>query len=116
MLFTKITFFIMYLDIFGQWRWLKICAIVGGCLTAAFYAAMTACLFAFATPGRHETWASHQFSRGTHLDLAFAVPQSCVGLVVDLYILILPIIGVSKLQMATGRKIAVMVVFMSAIL
>ena len=116
MLFTKVTFFIMYLSIFGQWRWMRIAATVGGIITAAFYAAMTACIFAFETPGRHETWETHQFSRGTRLDARFGPAQSAVGLGIDIYVLILPIIGVSKLQMPSRRKVGVSVIFMSALL
>ena len=85
-------------------------------MTAVFYLAMTACLFAFATPRANETWTSHLLTKENDQTFPFAVPQSCVGLVIDLYILILPIIGVSKLQMATRRKIGVIIIFMSAIL
>ena len=106
----------MYLSIFGQWRWMRIAAIVGAAVTAAFYTTMTACIFAFATPGRHVTWEAYQYSRGTHLDARFGPAQSAVGLGIDLYVLALPIIGVSKLQMPLRRKIGVSVIFMSAIL
>lgn len=116
MLFIKITFFIMYLSIFGQWRWMRIAATVGGVITAAFYITMTACLFAFTTPGRHESWEQHQFTRGAYLDARFGPAQSAVGLGIDLYVLILPMIGISKLQMPMRRKIGVGVIFMSAVL
>lgn len=116
MLFAKVTFFIMYLSIFGQWRWMRIAATVGGIFTAAFYAAMTACIFAFKTPSRHQTWEAHQFSRGEQLTAKFGPAQSAVGLAIDLYVLMLPIIGVSKLQMTLRRKIGVVVVFTTAIL
>ncbi len=95
---------------------MRIAATVGGVITAAFYAAMTACIFAFVTPGRHETWEAHQFSRDETLDARFGPARSAVGLGIDLYVLILPIITVSKLQMPFHRKIGVTVIFMSAIL
>lgn len=116
MLFLKATFFIMYLDIFYLMRWLKISAYIGGIITALFYGTMTVCYFIFATPGRHETWVEHQTARGQRLDLDVSVPQSCVGLVIDLYILVLPILGVAKLQIPTRRKVGVMWIFMSAIM
>ncbi|KAL8940799.1 MAG: hypothetical protein Q9216_002625 [Gyalolechia sp. 2 TL-2023] len=116
MLFIKVTFFIMYLSIFGQWRWMRIAATVGGVITAAFYTTMTACIFAFTTPGRDETWESHQFTRGARLDAKFGPAQSAVGLGIDIYVLILPMIGIFKLQMAMRRKLGVAVIFMSAIL
>lgn len=77
---------------------------------------MTACIFAFTTPGRHETWEQHQFTRGAYLDARFGPAQSAVGLGIDLYVLILPMIGISKLQMPLRRKLGVGVIFMSAVL
>ena len=117
MLFTKVTFFIMYLNIFGQWRWMRIAATVGGIFTAAFYTAFTATLFAIATPGRHETWVGKQSTGSSgRLRRELAPAQSAVGLGIDLYVLILPIIAVCKLQMPFSRKLGVTVIFMSAIL
>ena len=106
----------MYIEIFGQWRWFKHWAIAGGLLTAIFYTATTVCFFTFTASARHQTWASHKIAKTESLDVAFALPQSCVGLVIDVYILILPIIGVSKLQMPLRRKIGVIIVFLSAIM
>lgn len=116
MLFTKVTFFIMYFAIFGQWRWMRICALVGGFVTAAFYGALSVSLFAVITPSRHETWSSHQHSTGLRLNFATSLPLSCFGLAIDLHILVLPIVGVSKLLMPTRRKVGIIVIFMSAIL
>ncbi len=95
---------------------MRICALVGGYLTAAFYGALSVYLFTVITPSRHETWASHQYSTGLRPKFAISLSLSCVGLAIDLYILVLPIVGVSKLQMPTRRKIGVIVIFMSAIL
>ncbi|KAK0516328.1 hypothetical protein JMJ35_000931 [Cladonia borealis] len=111
MLFTKVSFFIMYLDVFHLIRWLKISAYIGGIVTALFYGAMTVCSFVFgAAPPHHET--THDMA----ISLELSVPQSCVGLVIDLYILILPILGVTRLQMSIRRKVGVILVFLSAIL
>ena len=95
---------------------MRIAANLGGIVTVVFYTAMTASIFAFVTPARHETWDEHQLSRGSRLDSRFGPAQSAVGLGIDLYVLVLPIIGVSKLQMPFSRKLGVAVVFMSAIL
>ena len=115
MLFTKVSFFIMYLDVFHLMRWLKISAYIGGLLTALFYGAMTVCSFIFA-PAPHQTRVENGMTHDQALSLDFSVPQSCVGLVIDLYILILPILGVLRLQMSTRRKVGVILVFLSAIM
>jgi hypothetical protein len=48
--------------------------------------------------------------------LDLSVPQSAVGLVIDLFILILPVIAVSRLQLPTRRKVGAMLVFMPGLL
>ena len=118
MLFVKVTFFIMYYSIFGQWRWMKIATTAGGVFAVVFYTAVTACRFALMTPRRNQTWEEVQFSRywGHTFSPKFRVATSSVGLAVDILILILPIIGVSKLQMPLRRKIGLGVIFLSGIL
>ena len=120
----------MFLGIFGQWRWMKICSWIGGVFSALFYTAIVIPLIVLSTPGRHETWGAHMASTTVKTETRFglAIPAtvktetrfglaiSAVGLPIDLFILILPLIAVSKLQMPGWRKIAIMVVFMTAIL
>ena len=55
-------------------------------------------------------------TRGERLDLALSVPQSIVGLVIDLAILILPIVAVTQLQLPRRRKIGVILIFMTGLL
>ena len=116
MLFIKVTFFIMYLDIFRLMRWLRACTYIGGIVTVVFYTAMTVCMFVFATPGPSSSWLEWFESSRYNMLLWFLVPQSCIGLAIDIYILILPIIGVSKLQIPLRQKVGVNLVFMSGIL
>ena len=106
----------MYLDIFRQWRWMNVCATTGAVFNSLFYAAMTVCVFIWATPHPHQTWLQQTSSEEAELLRKFAIPQSVVGLAIDLYILILPVIAVRNLQMATNRKFGVIVVFMTGIL
>ena len=92
-------------------RWIRISALLGAIFTTLFYLGMTVCLFIFATPRRGESWLSHNFTRGEDLNIHYSVPQSGVGLVIDIYILILPIVAVSELQMATRRKVGIILIF-----
>ncbi len=116
MLFIKVSFFIMYLDVFHLMRWLRISAYIGGVVTALFCGAMTVCMFILGTPAPHQTLVEHATTHDEAIILNFSVPQSCVGLVIDLYILILPILGVSRLQMSPRRKVGVILVFLSGIM
>ena len=113
MLFLKVTFFIMYLHIFGPMRWLRLCGYAGATLTAVFYGAMTITTLIFTTP-RHDddnSWLSHYVSKAGKHATVISVPQSVVGLAIDLVILILPIIAVLQLQLPKRRKIGVILIF-----
>ena len=97
-------------------RWLRICAYIGLVVTTAFYFGMTVAQFTFGTPRPGETWYSHQQTQNETNSLKMSVPQSAVGLAIDLYILILPMMAVSKLQLPLRRKIGVALIFMTGLL
>lgn len=116
MLFVKVTFFLLYLQLFGPMRWLRICAYIGAVFTVIFYFGMAVAQLIFSTPRHGETWLSHQDTHNENLAIAMSVPQSAVGLAIDLYILILPIIAVSQLQLPIRKKVGVMLIFMTGLL
>ena len=115
-LFIKITFFIMYRQVFNPMRWMRVSADLGAVLTTVFYTVITVCEFIFATPRRKETWVSHSITRPERLNILFVAPISVVGLAIDIYILILPIVAVNKLQMPARRKVGIMLIFMTGLL
>lgn len=45
-----------------------------------------------------------------------SVPQSAIGLALDLYIVIIPIIAVIKLQLPRRRKIGIVLIFMTGVM
>ncbi|MCJ1470231.1 hypothetical protein MMC07_008876 [Pseudocyphellaria aurata] len=116
LLFTKITFFLLYLQIFKPMRWLRISAYIGTLVTTAFYIGQTIAQFIFVTPRPGETWFDHAQSQVELKSLVVAVPVSAIGLCIDLYILVLPVIAVNQLQLATQRKFGVILIFMTGIL
>lgn len=116
MLFIKVTFFLLYLQLFGPMRWLRICAYIGAVFTVIFYFGMAVTQLIFSTPRHGETLLSHQNTHNEYLAIAMSVPQSAVGLAIDLYILILPIIAVSQLQLPIRKKVGVMLIFMTGLL
>lgn len=57
------------------------------------------------------SWADEIVSgREIHLR-ALNLPSSSVGLVIDVFLLVLPAVAVSSLQMNTTRKIGIMLIF-----
>lgn len=106
----------MYRHVFGPKRWMRISANLGAVLTTFFYVTMTLCAIIFATPRKGETWGRLQTSHLAQLNIKIAIPQSCVNLFLDLYIPILPIVAVVKLQMAPRRKVGIILIFMTGLL
>ena len=115
-IFLKDSFFIMYLYIFGPLRWMRSCAITGIVITTAFYISITIAMLVFVTPHPGETWFEHFFSPEDLRSNSPPIIISSFGLVTDLFILILPIIAVSQLQLPTRRKIGVTLIFTTGLL
>jgi hypothetical protein len=68
------------------------------------------------TPRPGETLSSRLQTTSAGSDsLALSVPQSVVGLAIDLYILILPIIALAQLQLPRRRKVGISLIFMTGI-
>ena len=113
----KLTFFILYLQLFHPMRWLRVCIYVGAAIEVIAYGAFTITMFVLMTPTSTEDWVTHLYSQNEHnAQYKVSIPVSCFGLVVDLYLLVLPLIAISRLQMPTQRKIGVAFIFMSGIL
>ncbi|MCJ1243743.1 hypothetical protein MMC30_000940 [Trapelia coarctata] len=113
LLFAKVTFFLMYLDIFKPMRWMRISSAIGTITTAAFYVGIIISNLVISTPSHGESWAEVSIKAGS---LVLSVPQAAVGLAIDLYILFLPMIAISKLQLNPRRKVGVNLIFMSGAL
>lgn len=116
-LFLKTSFFILYLSLFDQLRWARWCSWIGLVATALTYMVLTVLGFAWATPPGSklgEFWQT--FNSGGPTVLAISVPQAIIGLITDLYILSIPIIGVWRLNLSAKRKVGVLLIFFSGIM
>lgn len=116
MLFIKLTFFLLYIQIFQPMRWLRISSYVSATALCAFYGACTVAQLVFATPRSSETWSSHLVSLENAKGNVLSVPLSGVGLFFDIVILVLPVAGVMRLQLPTRRKIGVLLIFLTGLL
>jgi hypothetical protein len=116
LLFTKLTFSLLYFQVFRPLRWLRISVYIGATSTCAFYGAASIAQILFATPRPGQTWLEHSLSEETWKSEVLSVPQAAVGLGIDIVLLVIPIAAVVGLQLPTKRKIGVMVIFMFGIL
>ncbi|KAL8752132.1 MAG: hypothetical protein Q9184_005832, partial [Pyrenodesmia sp. 2 TL-2023] len=113
---VRVTFFIAYLNIFGTLRWLRISAYIGGTFTALYHLVITVLVFGLITPARGRTWFSAITSTKYQHFLGILLPGHCVRLAIDMYILVLPLIAVSQIQMPTKKKISVSLIFLTGLI
>ena len=110
-LFIKITFFLLFLQVFKPFRWVRISWYVRIAVTSALYGALTVVQFILLTPRPGETWLSHAFDPQLWKASIVSVPMSAVGLGLDIFIFLLPTLAVLRLQISSKRKAGVIIIF-----
>lgn len=111
--FAKVTFFLMYYQLFRPKSSLRYLIYIGGITSAVFHIANTISMLVFMIPRPGETVFTHRKNPTYRNVLRFSVPLSAVGAGIDLYILVLPIFAVIQLQLATKHKIGIVLIFMT---
>lgn len=97
-------------------KWLRYSAYAGVVVNVLFYTSMLALYLAFTIPHPGQTLQqSVQSPRQAH-ELAVALPRACVNFVLDVYILILPIAGISRLQLPIKKKLGVIAIFLTGLM
>ncbi len=109
----KSSLFIQYYLLFRPLRWVRISVWIGSIISTTFYVAVSITAFVLDSPWPGESllegilsWHYLKFSQ-------FSIPTGVIGMLVDWYLLILPIPAVWILQMSTVKKVGVLVVFMT---
>lgn len=109
----KCSFFIQYYLLFRPLRWVRISVWIGATISAVFYVAVTVTAFVMESPWPGESsfegilsWHYLKFAQ-------FSIPTGVIGMLVDWYLLILPIPAVWTLKMSTSKKLGVLIIFMA---
>lgn len=115
-LFIKCSFFILYLQIFSAIRWLRICSYIGLAVTITTYlTCMTIFIVIWGPPKGGESWFPNRLFVSTSELLRLSGSQASLGLIIDVYILTLPIIGVKNLRINRKKKIGIILTFLSGL-
>ncbi|MCJ1471444.1 hypothetical protein MMC13_000083 [Lambiella insularis] len=112
----KLSLLMLYLHIFYPKVILRYCIYAGMIINSLFY---TGCLGAAAaswTPSSGEPWFETSFSSAYRTSITLGIVQSVFNVVSDLYLLFLPLWGVSQLQLSFKKKIGVSAIFMTGVL
>ena len=113
--FAKLTFFLLYIQIFRPIKWLRYCSYAGAIVNVLFYFSIFVATMAFTAPAPGQTILEAVQSSRQIKALSTSLPVACMSFVLDVYILLLPIAGVSKLQLPLRRKLGVMAVFFTGL-
>src|SRR6187551_880341 len=116
LLFAKLTFFLLYFQIFQPVRVMRVFIYAGAVITVLFYTATTIVQFVYFTPARGQTWVSKFAAEDSLKSIQVGVPIAAIGLVLDVYILVLPIFGVMQLQLSNKRRFGIIVVFLTGLM
>ena len=113
--FVKLTFFILYWNIFRPFRWLKFSIIGGAAVVTGVYTAFTLAILIGATPRAGQSWIASTASSRAAIGVKVSIFLAVWSLVSDLFILLLPISGVLRLQLSPKKRFGLLVVFMTGI-
>ena len=108
---TKFTFFLLYIKIFWPIRWLRIAVYIGATLSTAFYLGVNVAQISLSTPAPGQTWRASFLSTRQAKVIKTAIPVASVGLIIDLFLLIIPSLAVCRLQLGFIRKLGLMLMF-----
>jgi hypothetical protein len=114
--FIKLTFFLLYMQLFKPFRWIRLAIWIGATSSTFFYIAIVVLELFFATPRRGETFATHVITNLEEHEIKLTIPQAAISVVFDFYILILPLCGIWNLQLNRKKKIAVSLVFLTGLM
>ncbi|KAJ2986021.1 hypothetical protein NUW58_g5231 [Xylaria curta] len=109
--FAKTSFFLMYLQVFGPLLWLRVAVYVGLVINWLFYTIVTISGFVYQVPNPGQTWQQGFMNQRYSQSFKWAIPVASGSLILDVYILVLPIIAILNLQLNTKKKLGFIAVF-----
>ncbi|KAI9719516.1 MAG: hypothetical protein M1828_006223 [Chrysothrix sp. TS-e1954] len=110
---VKMTFFAMYLDIFRPFWWMRIVSYLGLLWVFGLYFSVLIAQLYASSPDPGQSFSAAVTNDRYKINTRTAVPLASVGLAIDIVILLLPLAGVSQLQMSTRRRLGVGAVFLT---
>lgn len=109
--FIKLSFFLLYFQLFWPVRWLRIAIYIGAPINCAIHIAATVAEIYFMARRPGQSWFEHDLTMDAYKATKLAVPLSVVGLAIDLFLFVLPIQMVMQLQMAPMKRFGVILLF-----
>jgi hypothetical protein len=114
--FAKAAILLLYLQIFNSHRAMRIAVYVGLVFTGLTYWTGIPLDIAFTAPRPGETWDSLLTNGHPQQLIYWGVLQGALAVALDLYIFILPLPVLWKLNMSLKRRIGVCAIFFTALM
>ncbi|MCJ1379010.1 hypothetical protein MMC17_002109 [Xylographa soralifera] len=109
----KFSLFIQYYLLFRPLRWVRISVWIGATISAVFYVTVTIVAFVLDSPWPGESLLEDILSWHYLKFAQFSIPTGVIGMLVDWYLLLLPIPAVLTLQISTAKKFGILIIFMT---
>ncbi|MCJ1478817.1 hypothetical protein MMC13_007501 [Lambiella insularis] len=116
MIFEKITFLLFYRQLFRPLRWLRIAAFLGVIVTILAYMSFMTVVLVYTTPSKGETFATHYQTLTFEKAIPVGIASSAFGVVIDLYIISLPVMGIHRLKLSPRQRVEVTGLFLTGTL
>ena len=114
--FAKLSLFILYLRIFSPSRNMRLLIYFGIVINLCYYVATAVGMMALCLPRHGEIWAVALYSHHCHHAFTMTYVQGIFNIVSDLFLLILPVPVVWRLQMPQKKKWGVCAIFATGVL
>ncbi|ATZ54650.1 hypothetical protein BCIN_11g00050 [Botrytis cinerea B05.10] len=108
---VKLTIWLTYIEIFTSMRWVRVCCYVGAAITSIWYFPVVIATLVWTTPPRGKNFVYSLISDGIFTTQKLTIPIAAVGLAIDVFLFAIPLLAVSKLHMATKKKLGVALIF-----
>lgn len=109
--FAKLSFFLLYLQLFYPITWLRHAIYLGASVNVLFYFSIVVATLYYTTPAPGQSWQEVFGSSREAGALRLTLYIASGSLILDIYIFLLPIFGIWNLQLSRSRKFGVGIVF-----
>lgn len=114
--FAKLALFLLYYRLFAHNRWTRIAIYLGITLNGLFYVASVVAMMVLCIPRRGESWTSITYTTRCVHSKAMNDVFGIFGLLSDLYIFILPLPILFRLQMSLRKKLGITAIFLTGLM
>ncbi|KAJ8059428.1 hypothetical protein OCU04_012372 [Sclerotinia nivalis] len=101
---VKVTIFLTYIELSAGVAWIRISCTIYALITGAFYLSLCIASFVLIFPHGNETFASHLFTDAPLRLQKTSFPTAAIGMTIDIFLFIVPLIAISKLKGLNCRK------------